>query len=622
MKILDIITPHETLTEANPVTDWMARSGKKIRDIANDVGEKADVPWLRTLGSNKIDNYVEKLLKDAGKDLKRSKGLAAAEKELLDIEKNISLLSGSKKNFDDMAEYLADKLIKEQGQVAHLPDSIPIANGSPSLIPNVPTYKVRELAKADKNIDPKLKWIKNLEQKKDFDAEFNEWLRKSVNARIKIKQEIDNAPLAPTPPKTKEEKAREKLANDKLANDQLEQDTRKTELTKKDKEIKNPYPKGLLRKTMRFANDVGMSLTRWDALFASAEFSRLVVQYWAQHKAIEVWANAQSDMPGDLAKLFPPVINGKPQVGGEAGGESYTYSTEEDRYGLAAAYAYDKIWARLILQIKALGVSLFLSQGLLYVGGGTAGKASTIRRILNIVTIFKIRLHLGDILAPILRGSSKLGQMMFVDYFISVTNPNTNQENSYTAGIISALNKVPEYVNSSSRIPPVPNFGYDPNIYNAWKDFSILDILYSDKPIKEFIDSGLFQHTSSALGRGVIPIDKIADVIAAGAKEVLNWIIAVIPYLNDAVPADDLDIPVGNPKPITEPKVVAEPGGSKAVQDQGDLANVPTAGAPASAPVQSNQAPVGVRTPTTNPELDPFIIRESLKRRVERLMRS
>jgi hypothetical protein len=146
--------------------------------------------------------------------------------------------------------------------------------------------------------------------------------------------------------------------------------------------------------------------------------------------------------------------------------------------------------------------------------------------------------------------------------------------------------------------------------------------LYSDKPIKEFIDSGLFQHTSSALGRGVIPIDKIADVIAAGAKEVLNWIIAVIPYLNDAVPADDLDIPVGNPKPITEPKVVAEPGGSKAVQDQGDLANVPTPGAPASAPVQSNQAPVGVRTPTTNPELDPFIIRESLKRRVERLMRS
>lgn len=601
MKILDIITPHETLDE-NAFTDMMARGGKKIRDIANDVGEKADVSWLRTRESNKIADYVDDALTSAGKDLNRSEGLAAAERSLLDIEKNISLQSGSKKNFDTMAEYLANRKIAEEGNNVRLLGDL-----------DVPTLYIRNDAKAGKDITPENAWMKNLATSKDYDDDFNNWLRQSVNARIKIKQEIKDAKPAPPTPKTKEEKAKEKLEKDKLANDQLEQDTRTKELNKKEKEIKNPYPKGILRKTLRFANDVGGSLTRWDALFASAEFSRLVVQYWAQHNAIKEWAESQSNMPGDLAKLFPPVVGGKPQEGGEAGGKQYTYSTEEDRYGLAASYAYDKIWARLILQIKALGVSLFASQGLLYVGGGTAGKASTIRRILNIVTIYKTRLHLGDILAPILRGSSKLGQMMFVDYFISVTNPNTQQENSYTAGIINKLNKIPEYLNSSARIPPVPNFGYDPNIYNAWTSFSILDIWYSDKKI---IDSGMYIHTSVALARGVMPINAIADTIGAGFKEVLDWIIAVVPYLKDAVGTDDLDVPTGNPRQSTsadEPPAspASAPANTPAaVQDQGDLSG------DTSTKVKPNAPPIGKVDPSI------FDVKESLKRRVEKLMRS
>jgi hypothetical protein len=619
MKILDIITPHETLDE-NAFTDMMARGGKKIRDIANDVGEKADVSWLRTRKSNEIADYVEDSLKRANKDLTPSKALKAAEKELLDLDKTISLEGLTKKRFDDFAEYLATKCKEEDRLLSSQESPILTLQGFIKNEPNPQSW----MNSKQLNI--------NL-----FNNEYQTWLTQSTNARVKIKQEVELAPTAPTTttPKTKEEKAREKLEQDKLANDQLEQDTRKTELTKKDKEIKNPYPKGLLRKTIRFANDVGMSLNRWDALFASAEFSRLVAQYWAQKAAVEEWAGSQSNMPDDLAKLFPPVVGGKSQEGGEAGGKKYTYSTEEDRYALAASYAVDKLWARCILQMKALGVSLFLSQGLLYAGGGTAGKASTIRRILNIVTIYKTRLRLGDILAPILRGSSKLGQMMFVDYFISVTNPNTNAENTYTAGIINALNKVPEYVNSSARIPPVPNFGYDPNIYNAWTSFSILDIWYSDQPIREFIDSGMFTHTSAGLARGVMPIDAIADTIVAGFKIIIDFIIAVIPFLKYLAGKDPLDIPVGKPKPAPQPAVAVEPS-PNAAADQSSMAGDTSQGGTTSQdndntsqsnnnnnvpPAKQNKNSSLILTPSDSGYVRESI-NESLKRRVAQLMKS
>ena len=616
MKILDIITPHETLTE-DILTRWFSRA---LGRSAGTTAEQKVSSW--------VDSAIRELEAQApGHEIKRSRELKRAESALISVmEKNPYPQQEAK--IDSIAQALADYLVEDAGRA--------IGDNAIGTLVNLVRLKSIKYPSAygseaeflsDPFIVTELQGLATAAGTR-IEMAGSKYIRKLAEAKTQVYNEIKNIQPVKTK-KTKEEQAREKLEKDKLANDQKEQDNRSKELNKQEKEIKNPYPKGLIRKTIRFGNDVAKSLTRWDALFASAEFSRLVVQYWAQHKAIEIWANAQSGMPDDLAKLFPPVIDGKPQVGGEAGGKSYTYSTEEDRYGLAAAYAYDKIWARLILQIQALGVSLFLSQGLLYVGGGTAGKASTIRRILNIVSIYKTKLGVGDVLAPILRGSSKLGQMLFVDYFISVTNPNTNRENSYTAGIINALNKVPEYVNSSSRIPPVPNFGYDPNIYNAWKDFSILDIWYSDKPIKEFIDSGLFQHTSSALARGVIPIDAIVDVIAAGFNGVVNWILAVIPYLKDAVPADDLDIPVGTPKPITgqrrpQANVASD---SQAGKEQGELANVPPPDAPASAPVQDRQAPAVVQKPTTNPELDPFTlkrepVRESLKRRVEKLMRS
>jgi hypothetical protein len=605
MKILDIIVPHETLDE-NTFTDMMAK-GRRL---------------LKGKNAAEISDDITELLKKAGKDVERSPELAQAERALADISATVKTDKADRIIFDQMVDALADRMAR---------------TGETSLYQNNPISELRKMY-PDPATAPDWLSTPGTKFKELNDKEYLNWLTNMAEAKAKVFVEIKKAPPAPPIPKTKEELAREKLEKDKLANDQTAEKNREKEIEKKKEELKRPYPKGVPRKIIRFATDVGKSLSKYDGVFAGAELSRIIVQYWQQLNTIKEWKEAQSGMPSELAKLFPPVVNDKLQVGGEKG--EYKYSTEADRYEEAAKYAVDKLWSRTILQVQALGVSMFASQSLLYVGGGTAGKASTVRRVSNLIPIPYTKLGLGDILAPILRGSSKLGQMMFVDYFISVTNPNTNEENSYTAGIVNGLNKGFEATGSSTRIPPPPNFGYDPNIYNAYTSFMIVDIFGGDQVLKDLTSSGLFQHTAAAVGRGVMPIDTVISVLGAVGKKIVDWLIAVVPYLKDAVGKAPSDIPVGKKSKevvAAEPPSAAGPPNASADQSSMSGDNSSTTSSDASQakvpPVNTSNSPAvdnnKVPPVKTNKKLIPSdsghleeSINKSLKRRVAQLMKS
>jgi hypothetical protein len=601
MKILEIIIPHETLDE-NTIKDLVAK-GRRL---------------LKGKNAAEISDDITDLLKRAGKDVERSPELAQAERALADISATVKTDKADRIIFDQMVDALADRMAR---------------TGETSLYQNNPISELRKMY-PDPATAPDWLSTSGTKFKELNDKEYLNWLTNMAEAKAKVFVEIKKAPPAPPVPKTKEEKAREKLEQDRLANDQTAEKNREKQLEKEKEELKRPYPKGIPRKILRFATDVGKSFSKYDGVFAGAELSRIIVQYWQQLNTIKEWAEAQSGMPSELAKLFPPVVNGKLQVGGEKG--EYKYSTEADRYEEAAKYAVDKLWSRTILQVQALGVSLFASQSLLYVGGGTAGKASTVRRISNHIPIPYTKLGVGDVLAPVLRGSSKLGQMMFVDYFISVTNPDTNEENSYTAGIVNGLNKGFEATGSSKRIPPPPNFGYDPNIYNAYTSFMIVDIFGGDQVIKDLASSGLFQHTAAAVKRGLMPIDAVISVLSAAGKIIVDWIINVVPYLKDAVGKAPSDIPVGKKsKDAVEPPASAPNASADQSSMSGDnsstsssdasQAKVPPVNTSNSPAVNNNNIPPSNTNRRLLPSDSGYIkesINERLKRRVAQLMKS
>jgi len=74
MKILDIITPHDALDEGlkQDAQELANKAGAKIRNAANDVGERFNIKWLRRAESQGVSDHIDQMLTAAGKDLKRS----------------------------------------------------------------------------------------------------------------------------------------------------------------------------------------------------------------------------------------------------------------------------------------------------------------------------------------------------------------------------------------------------------------------------------------------------------------------------------------------------------------------------------------------------------------------
>lgn len=619
MKILDIIIPNETLDEGS----WsdLVANGKKI---ANDVGEFTGIKGLRNAESRGVSANIDKALSDAGKDLKRSKGLAAAEKELLDLEKTINLKSGSKKDFDIMAEYLANQLIKNEG------------NGAKLLAPlEVPTLKIREFAKTGADITPENAWMKNIKTSQDFDSEFNDWLRQSVNARIKIKQEIDNAPLAPTPPKTKEEKeaddaAAEKKETDDLAN-QASREESKAKISTANRIIKE-------NKKAEKALVKWWELNQFDYGFLSLEAVRIFVQNLARYKDVEEWEQ-KGEIPADVATYFPKVIKeGVPQTSKDPK-DPKEYWDEKSRVEQAATWMKSRIIQQAVSQVGGLGFGMFMGQGLIGLGGGTMGKASWMKNFftpfisLTGVLARKVGGKRGNAVADatakasegIITGLgylSQAGKMMMADYWASAV---TDQQ-TITKPLTTYSNKLPDSVWASLKVDHVPDI--NKAFVNLYAMVMLSDSNYQDSEFIKMLWGGLIASSVPAQ----LPYTPLLAAVQA-LRRYFSIDTNLVPPAKGKIPGKDNVAPeqttTGDTGSSTEADNISGENPSGTTTTTTTLPEPREAGVAAandqrSPPAVDNGKKVRRSQPDTASKVPGFdeSINENLKRRVAQLMKS
>jgi hypothetical protein len=467
MKILDIITPHNALDE-----DRLSNFKNKIKDVANDVGEFTGIRALRNAESTGVSKYIDDALNAAGKDLNRSKGLAAAEKELLALEKNISLQSGSKKNFDTMAEYLANRKIAEEGDNVRLLGDL-----------DVPTLYIRNDAKAGKGITPENAWMKNIATSKDFDDDFNNWLRKSVNARIKIKQEIKDAKPA-SPDKVK------KTPEDEVADLELKARKSTAELTLK----QNKVAEDALIKWWKF--------NMWDYGFVSVEAGRIAIQNASQWNGVEEWEKS-GKIPPEVAVYFP---KDKKEGGDNSSDKKFAYSNEEERVAQAATWMKGKIFMQTVSQLAGLGAGMFVGKGLIGLGGGTMGKASWMK---NFFTPFisltgwlakkagaeKLAAGCAATAGAIqtgLAGLSEAGKFMLADYWASAVT----DQNQWSKPLTTYSNMLPDRVYASLKVPESTDVSAA--FANLWASAALGQLPNQDGEFVQWIKNGLIASSAPA----------------------------------------------------------------------------------------------------------------------------
>jgi hypothetical protein len=573
MKILDIITPHETLDE-NAFTDLMTKGKSAARDVANTVGEYTGIRALRTRESNNIADYVDEALTKAGKDLNRSEGLAAAERSLLDVEKTISLEGLTKKRFDQFAEYLATECKKE--------DRLLSSQESPILT-------LQELIKKDPK-PPAWATSKQLNSNL-FNNEYNNWLIANVNARVKIKQEVELAKTAPPAPKTKAEKEADDIASEKLKLQKGELKLAKAKLKRRIREEANAQKKAIGR----------FSLTYLDAAFIGSEFAKVGAQLKGSLNEVNRW-EASGQLPADVAKLFPEVTaTSKLPVEGGDSNDPKEYDDNEDRVMQAAIWARAKLWKQWAFQLLSGIVAFGGAQVAKGLGGGLVGASAHLSRFNNLIAWMASKSEKAktttDVIGKILSGMSQTSKYLFVDYFMSAAN----NEAWNVQDAAQAFNAVlPDAVYADL------NISHTADINKAIASLVVGDTY---KSFESVADSAFVKQLVGALNASYVP----PGVIIEPAIIVAKWI-----KQHFETPKVKIDVP-----PIPGPiPGVGDPVAKPPVTRQN---NVPPAPAP-NPEVTSTAppAPVTTNTPatTTNNGIPQRKLEETLKYKVLSRMKS
>jgi len=521
MKILDIITPHETLDE-NAFTDLMARSRQKVKDVANDVGELTGIRALRTPESKKIADYVDNALISAGKDLKRSDGLAAAEKELLALEKNISLEGLSRKRFDEMAEYLATKLAKEDRTLHDLESPIVALQNFIKNEPNPPA------------------WM-NSRQIRDnlFNDEYQTWLTKNANARVKVKQEVELA--KPAPPK-EEPKTKAQREEDEIA--EKDRKNRKKRVDLQSKVIDNQIADNAAAEKT-FASRFKTTLA--DEIFIGSEVLKIYVQYQRSRNFIDDWEKS-GQLPADVVKFFPPVPDNLKEGSHITGGDNNdprTYVNEQQRIKQAASWARTKLAKQVVYQVTGGTIAFVVAHGAVGLGGGIAGGASKWARAIKLINLLsKKSKTVTDPILKMLSGMTQAGKYMFVDYFLSAVN--NEQWNSHAAA--TAANAVlPDYVYKDLNIEHTADINKAVGSLVA-ENFTSLEA---------FGNSDFYKQVHGAVEASYIPLGVIVEPLSV----VGMWILKSFSLPDVRLPPAEGEVPgVGDPvRPRTTADTTLEP---------------------------------------------------------------
>jgi hypothetical protein len=576
MKILDIITPHETLDE-NYAQELAKRAGTTIRNTANDVGERFNISWLRRAESQGVSNYIDEMLTRAGKDLKRSPDLADAERVLLDLEKTVKYDRAGKKQFEEIGDTLADALyVRKESS---------LGGANP----------IDELERIYRNSPNPPAWMSNSSiQLKRFDPEYLEWLTKSVDAKIVARREVDLAPKAPPKAKTKAQREEEEIADQNRTNRKNRGILEAEKITKDIK--KNKTDEKELSSWWKFS--------KLDYAFCSAEFARICFQAKQRHEDIDNWEKS-GDIPADVAAIFPKTKDGEKQVGGDTN-DVYEYTDDTQRVQQAATYMRIKITKQWWAQVAGLGSGIFIGKGLIGLGGGTMGKASWLKNFFTpflYATGVLARRYGGTRGLAIAQGAATLsgqittalgaisqaGKYMFADYWLSAQNDGQIASKPLT----NYSNMLPDRVWASLKVDHVAD------INQAWASLVAMDML------SKGTDSAFIQQLWGAMIASTVPI-QICMVPLLGTIQTIS---IYFPKIN--VPPASGPIP-GNVTPVN-PETKSAPS----------VQNVPPPENP-EVTATSPPAPADTTTPDTtdNNGIKQRKLEETLKYKVLSRMKS
>jgi len=569
MKILDIIIPNETLNE-----DW--------RTTRKDVINKAR-RFFKGKPAVAISDEIDEILTREGKSTKRSSELAQAEKELIAVDKKVKLSGEDRDAFKEVGDALAKHMA---------------ASKTYSLNGQNPLSVLRKVYANDPAKAPQWLNTPGAKFKELNDAEYQAWLREYAEARTQVLVEIEKTkPVKPI------------VANDDLVDE-------------------------IARQEAWFMSSM-KKLKTYEWLFLGSEAVKILAQWAQQRNTINKWMKAGTGMPAEVAQYFPAI----PPGGLPAGKEFLTsttgdkpernYSNEKQRYQQAGLWAHDKISAQWWLQMLTVGVIGVGTQRFLVATGGTAGKANWINKGWRLFSQLFGGTGNGKV-ATALRGLTKTGQMLFVDYMAAATDPNSSYTETYASKIASLINalpeNLPESLNAKKAWVNMPRAEYTPDINKAVANIVMWDCFGSGE---DFLNSSLYNQLKGSQEAGFMLITAAWGIILGLFSLIGDVLIYCLPQVLEAFGEGKSNIPVQNktratPADDNSDSTTSVPvNNPTAVQDQGDLAGDTSTKVE---PVKPNVPKVNT-TPTSNPELDSFTLKresvqESLKRRVEQLMRS
>jgi len=579
MKILEIITPDETLNE-----DWKTTGKDLIKKTRRFFKGKPAVA---------ISDEIDEILTREGKSTKRSPELAQAEKDLIAVDAKVKLSGDDRDAFKEVGDALAVYLEASKTYSLHGANPLTVlrkvyANDPSKAPPWLNTTGAKFIELNDES----------------YQALLREYAEAKTQVLVKIK-----ATKTVKPPVTQTDEIVDAIA----------------------------------KQEAWFLSSMSR-LKAYEGVFLGSEALKIFAQWAQQRNTIIRWMKAGTGMPPEVAQYFPAI----PPDGLPAGKEFLTsttgdkpeskYTNEQQRYKEAGLWALDKIGSQFWLQVITVGVVGAGTQKFLVSTGGVGGKANMLNKGWRLFS--KLFGGAGnDTVSTILRGSTKAGQMLFVDYMAAATDPNSSYTESYASKIATLINalpaNLPESLNAKKAWVDMPRAEYNPNINKAVANLIMWDCFGSTE---DFLKSNLYNQLKGAEESGFMIITAAWGVIIGLGKLIVDVLTYCFPQVIEAFGEGKSNIPVQNntKPPSTEVEPAApKTGDANSSHDQGVLSgdqNTSTNTSPAVVKPEVNpqakpeaKPPANARkgkvTPSDNGYLDESI-NESLKKRVAQLMKS
>ena len=646
MKILDIITPHETLNEAgNPL----------VRNLERWIIEPLFGKAAAGSVEQRVSAWVEKQLVDnanPGHVINRTKSLNQAEKQLVSVLERNPYPDDAEK-LESIANALAKYLTEQSSTIsgdnvmAKLKDIL-LHDRQGKYVPSV--YQNAGEFLADPFVQREIKGLVTANGER-IEMKASKYIKELAEARAGVIKEVKSI----QPEKTKAQKKKEA---DDAETERLGQENRLK--AEKNKSGRLDLEAMALEEELA-ANKLSLdkffkSQDKLFKYFAGAEVVRTYIQFQQQVNNIQKWQYGYKDgtpIPDEIAKFFPvvptaglqesePSIQAKVTRPGD--GKKYFYRTDKQRYDCASSYAFFTVGLLWVKQLAAGGISWFApsmtAKTVSYVGGKIPiiGKAKVVH---NIIELFNNALASSPRLIKILGSISWLSKVFLVDYMMTnvVANQDASENLAYwlntalekstgavTGAAMDATNAInwsdftqEEIADARKGLSMLPDYDQAPELGKAWASVVL------QGPI-ESMKEGSYARTfmEDAVATYLIPYAVAQAVLVKAFMLFVDASKYIWPLIGKMIGGTEGKTPVDGethraPTPVTPvvepPAPVNTPA---AVQDQGDLSGDTSTKVE---PVKPN-APAASAPPRGKVDPSIFDVKESLKRRVEKLMRS